>query len=123
MSTDDGRDVATQHGQPATPFTGAWWSTSHPTFAGITGFFAGMLYVALVPGGIAAVLRYVLDDQGIKTAFLPVVIALIVLPVVLLVPRKTRRFGTFVLVGMAVTIAVVLGVTSLVLYLMVQTGQ
>lgn len=123
MSTDDGRDVATQHGHPATPFTGAWWSTSHPTFAGITGFFAGMLYVALVPGGIAAVLRYVLDDQGIKTAFLPVVIALIVLPVVLLVPRKTRRFGTFVLVGMAVTIAVVLGVTSLVLYLMVQTGQ
>ena len=105
------------------PFSRTWWHSSHPTFAAIIGFFAGMIYVAVVPGGVAVILRYVLDDPATKSEFLPVVIALMVLPAVLLLKRKTRRFGIFVLIGIVVTTAVVLGVTSLVLYLMVQTGR
>ena len=30
-----------------------WWHHSHPTFAGITGFFAGMLFVTALPGASA----------------------------------------------------------------------
>ena len=42
------------------------------------------------------------------------------LPAVLLAKRKTRRFAIFMVFGMVVTALVVLGVTSLVLYFMVQ---
>ena len=41
------------------------------------------------------------------------------LPIAMLVKRKTRRFAQFMFVGMVVTALVVLGVASLVLYLMV----
>jgi hypothetical protein len=40
-----------------------WWHHSHPTFAGITGFFAGMLFVtALVVGGVASLVLYFMAD-------------------------------------------------------------
>ena len=41
-------------------------------------------------------------------------------PVALLVRGKTRRFALFMFLGMVVTALVVLGVTSLVLWFMVQ---
>ena len=34
-----------------------WWHHSHPTFAGITGFFAGMLFVTALPGAFAGLPR------------------------------------------------------------------
>ena len=45
----------------------------------------------------------------------------LVLPIVLLAKRKTRRFAIFMVIGMVLTAAVVLGVASLVLYFMVQS--
>jgi hypothetical protein len=51
----------------------------------------------------------------------PLVLIALVVPVVLLARRKTRRFALFMLLGMVVTALVVGGVTSLVLYFMVQT--
>ena len=50
--------------------------------------------------------------------FFPLLLTL-ALPIFLLVKRKTRRFAQFMFVGMVVTALVVLGVTSLVLYFMV----
>ncbi|MBS2937446.1 hypothetical protein KDN32_06800 [Nocardioides sp. J2M5] len=95
-----------------------WWHHSHPTFAGITGFFAGMLFVTAVPGFFAGVLRLLFSYQTAEKLF-PFVLLALALPIAMLVKRKTRRFAQFMFVGMLVTAAVVLGVTSLVLYFMV----
>lgn len=96
-----------------------WWHHSHPTFAAITGFFAGMVFVTAVPGGFAGILRLLFSYQTAEKLFPLVAIALVV-PIALLIKRKTRRFGTFMVIGMALTALVVLGVTSLVLYFMVR---
>lgn len=95
-----------------------WWHHSHPTFAGITGFFAGMLFVTALPGAFIGLLRLVFTYETAERLF-PLVLIALALPIVMLVKRKTRRFAQFMFVGMIVTALVVLGVASLVLYLMV----
>lgn len=96
-----------------------WWHDSHPTFAALTGFFAGMVFVTAVPGGAAGVLRLAFDYERAEQLF-PLVLAFFLLPLAMLFPRRTRRFAQFMWLGMAVTALVVLGVTSLVLYFMVR---
>ncbi|PKH44189.1 hypothetical protein [Nocardioides alpinus] len=95
-----------------------WWHHSHPTFAGITGFFAGMLFVTALPGAFVGILRLLFDYDTAEQLF-PLILIALVLPITMLVKRKTRRFAQFMFVGMLVTALVVLGVTSLVLYFMV----
>lgn len=95
-----------------------WWHRSHPTFAALTGFFSGMLFVTALPGGFAAILRTVFSEDTAETLF-PFVLVGLALPVFLLVKRKTRRFAIFMVIGMVLTAAVVLGVAYLVLYFMV----
>lgn len=97
-----------------------WWHHSHPTFSAITGFFAGMLFVTALPGGFAGVLRLLFPYETAERLF-PLVGVALVVPVALLVKRKTRRFGIFMAIGMVVTLLVVLGVASLVLYFMVRS--
>ena len=96
----------------------AWWHASHPTFAGITGFFAGMLFVTALPGAFVGLLRLLFSHETAEQLF-PLVLLALAVPIFLLVKRKTRRFAQFMFVGMVVTALVVLGVTSLVLYFMV----
>lgn len=96
-----------------------WWHRSHPTFAALTGFFSGMLFVTALPGAFVAILRVIFSDETAEKLF-PVVVVGLVLPIVLLVKRKTRRFGIFMVIGMLITAAVVLGVASLVLLFMIQ---
>lgn len=95
-----------------------WWHHSHPTFAGITGFFAGMLFVTALPGAFVGVLRLLFSYDTAEKLF-PLVLIALALPITMLIKRKTRRFAQFMCVGMVVTALVVLGVTSLVLYFMV----
>jgi hypothetical protein len=94
-----------------------WWHHSHPTFAGITGFFAGMLYVTAVPGAFVGILRLLFTYETASTLF-PLVLVFLALPIAMLVKRKTRRFAQFMFVGMVVTALATLGVASLVLYFM-----
>ena len=96
-----------------------WWHHSHPTFAALTGFFTGMLFVTALPGALAGFLRLVFSYETAEKLFPLVGIALVV-PIALLAKRKTRRFGIFMVIGMVVTALVVLGVASLVLYFMVR---
>jgi hypothetical protein len=116
MSTPD--TTETQPGVEAVDERG-WWHRSHPTFAAITGFFAGMLFVTALPGAFAAVLRLMFSYDRAQELF-PLVLIALVVPIALLARRKTRRFGVFMVLGMAVTALVVMGVASLVLYFMVQ---
>jgi hypothetical protein len=104
--------------EAAPPERPGWWHHSHPTFAGITGFFAGMLFVTALPGAFAGILRLLFTYETAEALF-PFVLIALALPIFLLVKRKTRRFAQFMFVGMVVTALVVLGVASLVLYFMV----
>jgi hypothetical protein len=96
-----------------------WWHHSHPTFAAISGFFAGMLFVTALPGAFAGILRLMFSYDRAEDLF-PLVLVALVLPITLLAKRKTRRFGTYMFIGMIITALVVLGVASLVLYFMVR---
>ncbi len=97
-----------------------WWHREHPTFVALTGFFAGMLYVTAVPGGFIGLLRLALPyDQAVE--WFGWVAVSVLLPVVLVVLPRTRRFGKYMFLGMALTALVVLGVASLVLWLMIAT--
>ena len=99
-----------------------WWHREHPTFAALMGFFAGMLYVTAVPGGFIGLLRLALPyDQAVEW-FGWIALSLIV-PIGLVAWPRTRRFGKYMLLGMALTALVVLGVASLVLWLMIATDR
>lgn len=97
----------------------SWWHRSHPTFAGLVGFFSGVAYVIVVPGIYAAALSLLVGDNDAKRLF-PLVLVALIVPVLLLVPRKTRRFAQFMLLGVVAT-ALVIGVTAaVVIWVMVQ---
>ena len=113
METEQARESEAEHGEHL-----GWWHHSHPTFAGITGFFAGMLFVTALPGAFAGLLRLLFPYDTAEKLF-PFVLLALALPIAMLVKRKTRRFAQFMFVGMVVTALVVLGVASLVLYFMV----
>ena len=96
-----------------------WWHRDHPTFTALAGFFSGMLFVTALPGAFAGILRLLFTFETAEKYF-PLVLVVLVVPLVLLLSPRTRRFGGFMLVGMIITALVVIGVTSLVLYFMVR---
>jgi energy-coupling factor transporter transmembrane protein EcfT len=110
---DDGDDRDEYPPEPS------WWHRSHPTFAGLVGFFTGVAYVIVVPGVYAALLGLLLSDSSARRLFPLIALALLV-PLALLIPRKTRRFAQFMLLGVVAT-AVVIGVTAaLVIWVMIK---
>ena len=98
-----------------------WWHRDHPTFTALAGFFSGMLFVTVVPGGFVAILRLLFEYDTAEDLF-PLVLLTLVVPIVLLAVPRTRRFGKYLLLGMVLTALVVLGVASLVLYFMVRAN-
>jgi len=74
--------------------------------------------VIIVPGLYATLLGLLLSDEAAKRLF-PLVIVALVVPLAMLIPRKTRRFAQFMLLGVVLT-AVVIGATAtLVIWAMV----
>jgi len=96
-----------------------WWHRDHPTFTALAGFFTGLACMIVVPGLFAAVLNVVVDYHTAEDLF-PFVLVLLAVPIALLLVQRTRRFGTYMLIGMLVTLVVVSGVTALVLWYMFQ---
>ena len=96
-----------------------WWHRDHPTFEALSGFFSGMLFVTLLPGAYAGLLRLLFHYNTAERLF-PYALLFLVVPVALVITPRTRRFGTYMFLGMALTALVVLGVASLVLYFMVR---
>jgi hypothetical protein len=95
-----------------------WWHRSHPTFAGVAGFFTGIVFVIVVPGVYATLLNAFLGEKTAERLFPYVLIALLV-PIGLLVPRKTRRFAQLMLVGLIATVLVVAVTAGVVLWVLV----
>jgi len=96
-----------------------WWRSSHPTFAALTGFYAGLVYIIVVPGVAGAILAAVFGQDRAEELF-PWIALTLVVPLALLVPRKTRRFAQFVWLGIVSTAVVVIGVAALVLWIMIE---
>jgi 4-amino-4-deoxy-L-arabinose transferase-like glycosyltransferase len=96
-----------------------WWHRDHPTFTALSGFFAGMLFVTLVPGGFVGMLRLLFAYDTAEELF-PLVLVSLIVPIGLLIAPRTRRFGVYMVIGMVLTALVVLGVASVVLYYLVQ---
>jgi hypothetical protein len=90
----------------------------HPTFSALSGFFTGLVFVCLVPAAFAAVLSALFDSGRVEQLF-PLVLVTLVVPLVLVVVPRTRRFGTFMWIGIVTTAIVVIGVGGLVLWYMV----
>jgi hypothetical protein len=99
-----------------------FWHRSHPTFTALTGFFSGLLYVVLVPAAFVGLLHLVVDDDTTNDLF-PLVLLSLAVPFGLIASHRTRRFGGYMLAGMAITAVVVLGVAGLVIWFMVQRDQ
>jgi hypothetical protein len=97
----------------------SWWHRSHPTFAGLVGFFAGVAYVIVVPGGYAATLGLLVSDASAQKLF-PLVLLALIIPLALLVPRKTRRFAQFMFLGIVSTVVVVAVTAAVVIWVMIQ---
>ena len=96
-----------------------WWQRDHPHAAAISGFFAGMLFVTVVPGGFVGLLRLLVGHETAEELF-PFVLLALVVPMGLLASPRTRRFGTYMVIGMVLSALVVVSVASLVLYFMVR---
>ncbi|MGB0098705.1 MAG: hypothetical protein WBP61_00360 [Nocardioides sp.] len=95
-----------------------WWHRDHPTFTALTGFFTGLAFVIVVPGLFAGLLGLLFEYDRAERLF-PLVLCTLVVPLVLLVVPRTRRFALYLLLGMVTTALVVLGVAAVVLWYMV----
>jgi hypothetical protein len=96
----------------------SWWHRDHPTFSALTGFFTGLLFVALIPAAYVAVLSLIFDNSKVEDLF-PFVLVTLVVPLALVVNQRTRRFGTYFWIGIVLTAVVVVGVGALVLWYLV----
>lgn len=126
----DARTGSTATGSSGAELSGAgdssqrqpdWWHRDHPTFTALTGFFSGMLFVTVIPGGFASLLRLLFDYETAEALF-PLVLVSLVVPMTLLTLPRSRRYGIYFLIGMVLTALVVIGVASLVAYFMVRAN-
>lgn len=113
-AADEGLDVSEER-RPD------WWHRDHPVFTPLTGFFSGLAFTLLVPGLFATLLESVFSQHTVTDLFPFVLIALVV-PLVLVVRRSTRRFGLYFVLGMVATAVVVLGVAALVVWILTATA-
>ena len=100
------------------PKTVNWWHRDHPTFAALTGFFTGLLFVCLVPAAFAGILNALVGSDRVEDLF-PLVLVTLAVPLGLVVFPRTRRFGIYMWIGIITTAIVVLGVGAAVLWYMV----
>ena len=115
---EDGEDGEDAEEEPAGPEP-SWWHRSHPTFAGLVGFFTGVAYVIIVPGVYAALLGVLVSDQTAQKLF-PLVLVALVVPIAMLVWRKTRRFAEFMFLGIVSTAVVIAATAALVIAVLVK---
>jgi hypothetical protein len=95
-----------------------WWHRDHPTFAALSGFFTGLAFVLVVPALFVGLLSLLFDYERAEELF-PLVLVTLVVPLGLVLSPRTRRFGSYMWLGIVTTAVVVVGVGALVLYVLV----
>jgi hypothetical protein len=96
----------------------SWWHRDHPTFSALSGFFTGLLFVLLVPALFVGILSLVFDYDRVEELF-PLVLVMLIVPLGLVLSPRSRRFGSYMWIGIVATAIVVVGVSALVLYVLV----
>lgn len=96
-----------------------WWHRDHPVFGPLSGFFTGMLFIIVIPGAYGALLKELVGYQRAEELF-PFVVLTLAVPLGLLVPRHTRRFARYMLLGCVATALVVIGVAAAVLWFLIK---
>ncbi len=96
-----------------------WWHRDHPTFTALSGFFTGLVLVIVVPATFVGLLHLLFDDETTNDLF-PLVLLALGVPLGLTASPRTRRFGTYMLLGVVVTGLVVAGAASLVLWVLME---
>lgn len=96
-----------------------WWHRDHPVFGPLSGFYTGMLFIIIVPGVYGAILKALFGYQRVESLF-PFVALTLIIPIGLLVPRRTRTFARYMLFGCVATAVVVLGVAAAVLFFLIK---
>ncbi len=99
-----------------------WWHRDHPVFYALSGFFTGLATVIVVPGAFAAILNAMFSYDRAEELF-PFVLVIFSVPFALIVVPRTRRFGTYMLLGMLLTAVVVIGVAAVVLWILYKTDS
>jgi len=99
-----------------------WWHRDHPVFVPLAGFFTGMAFIILVPGTYAAILKAMVGYERTEELF-PFVLLTLVVPIGLLVPHRTRRFGRYMVFGVFATAIVVIGVAVGVLWFLLNRDR
>ncbi len=95
-----------------------WWHRDHPTFTALAGFFSGLVMATVVPGVFVASVRAAFGTRAAEEAF-PFVLLFLAIPIALIAFPRSRRFGKYLLLGIAVALLVVIGVGTVVFWLMV----
>ena len=113
----DTEPVSTEAPQ-TTERTPDWWHRDHPTFTALTGFFTGLVYVCLIPASFVGLLSAIFGNDRVEELF-PFVLVMLVVPLILVLMPRTRRFGTYMWIGIVTTAIVVMGVGALVLWYMI----
>jgi hypothetical protein len=98
-----------------------WWHRDHPTFTAIAGFFCGLMLATVVPGAFVATVRALTNDRTAEEMF-PFVLLFLVIPFAMVAFPQTRRFGKYLLLGIVIALAVIIGVGSFVFWLMLKTS-
>jgi hypothetical protein len=120
MSTDETevRDPVEDQPDEGAADQPSWWHRDHPTFSALAGFFTGLAFVLLVPALFVGLLSLLFDYDRAEDMF-PLVLLTLVVPLGLVVSPRTRRFGSYMWIGIVTTAVVVVGVGALVLYVLV----
>jgi len=111
MSTEEQAPVAA--GEPN------WWHRDHPTFASLAGFYTGLVFAIVVPGLYVGILTWLLGQSRAEDLF-PLLLVTLVVPLLLVLNHRTRRFGAYMWLGIVSTVVVVLGVGAGVFWYMMR---
>lgn len=112
------RDPVENEADGESPRQPSWWHRDHPTFSALSGFFTGLLFVLLVPALFVGILSLLFDYNRVEDLF-PLVLVTLVVPLGLVLSPRSRRFGSYMWIGIVTTAIVVVGVGALVLYVLV----
>jgi hypothetical protein len=121
MSSDETevRDPVAEQDDGQTADRPSWWHRDHLTFSALSGFFTGLVFVLVVPAVFVGVLSLVFDDNDRVQQLFPLVLVTLVVPLFLVLSTTSRRFGTYMWIGIVTTALVVGGVSAVVLLALV----
>lgn len=96
-----------------------WWHRDHPVFVPLVSFYAGLVGMIVLPALYVATLRSLMEFEQAERWFWLGALLLLV-PVAMILVRRSRRAGWYVLLGMVAAVVVLGGTASVVLWVLMR---